>query len=112
MISSVEKIAFSAVATGGTLAEIDVSDAFQVAIAIDIDSAAGAGTNTAYVVPFEDQELGTSAEHIRTTNNFSTNTGIFWLGDRETATAEPAFENVFSKIRPVSRRHSRRGLVA
>lgn len=98
-------ISFSAVADGGTVADVDVSDADQVAVVVDIDSIAGAfGTATFYVVPLADQALGretVAGEHIR--KSAGANAAGTWIcGLRDTAIMEPAFENVYKKIRIIA----------
>jgi len=103
MRMDVEKIAFTTVANGGTVAEIDVSDAFQVGFAVDLDSVAGAfGTATFFALPLEDQAIGaltiTGNEHIRKTADMGA-VGMAFLGQRGTAVAEIAFENIYKKIR-------------
>jgi hypothetical protein len=109
MISSVEKIIFNAIADQGTLAEIDVVDAYQVAVLVDIDSHAGTATNTIIgVLPVEDQVLGNmvgatpSGDQIRKTRDLTNTTGVFYLDRHDTAIAEPAFENAYRKIRVVA----------
>jgi hypothetical protein len=95
------KIPFANVATGGTLAEFDVGDAYQVAVAVDIDSVAGAfGTATMFVIPLDEAgaELGSSAEHVRQSNAAGA-VGVFLLGKKGSAEAEVAFENAYRKIR-------------
>lgn len=97
-----DKFAFAAIAQGGTLAEFDASDVFQVALVVDVDSVAGAPTNfRAVAIPVADQALGSVAEHIRKTADL-TAAGIAFLGTRSTAVAEPAFENVYPKIRVIA----------
>jgi len=99
MRAEVEKLSFAAVGQGGVLADIDTSGDFQIAFAIDVDSIAGTPTNVrAVAVPLEDQILGSAAEHLRKTADI-TAAGVFLLGNRGTAIAEPAMENVYKKIR-------------
>lgn len=96
------KQAFTAAVDGATLADIDVSDAYEVAIIVDIDSQAGTQTNTTiFAVPFVDQELGivTGGQNIRKTIDIVAGTGIFYLDRHDTAIVDPAFENVFQRIR-------------
>ena len=103
MIASIEKIAFTAVAAGATIADIDVSDAFQVGVAIDIDSIAGTPTSArAVAIALNGAEvLGSATEHIRKTADI-TAAGTAFLGQRGTAVGEVAFENVYSKIRVIA----------
>ena len=97
-----EKRAFAAIAQGGTLAEFDASDVFQAAVIVDVDSVAGAPTNfRAVAIPVADQALGSATEHIRKTADL-TAAGIALLAQRGTAIAEPAFENVYPKIRIIA----------
>ena len=105
MISSVEKITFSTMADEGVLAEIDVVDAYQIAVLVGIDSHAGTATNTIiWVAPMEDQLLGlvTGGNNIRKTIDLTNTTGVFYLDRHDTAIAEPAFENAYRKIRVIA----------
>ena len=97
-----DKVAFAAIAQGGTLAEFNASDVFQVALIVDVDSVSGTPTNfRAVAIPVVDQALGSAAEHIRKTADM-TAAGIALLAQRGTAIAEPAFENVYPKIRVIA----------
>ncbi len=105
MRADVEKIAFSAVATGGTVVEIDTRDAFQAGFAVDLDSVAGTfGTATFIALPVEDQPVGSAAitgnEHIRKTADMGA-LGMAFLGQHGATVAEVAFENVYRKVRIV-----------
>lgn len=102
MRMDVEKWPFTTIAAGGTIADVDCGDCFQVGFVIDVDSVAGAPTNfRAVAIPLVDQALGSATEHLRKTADM-TAAGIAILGNRSTAIAEPALENVYPKIRVIA----------
>ncbi len=103
MVSNTNKISFSA--QSSILADVDMSDVHQAAIIVDVDSIVGAPTSfELFIVPLEDQELTQDANKaIRRAGGTSgaapAVAGIWMLGYRETTVVEPAFENVYKKIR-------------
>jgi len=102
MRTDVEKRVFSGVAAGGTLAEFQVDDSFQVGFAVDVDSVTGAPTSyRAVAVPYVDQQIGGATEHIRKTADM-TAAGVAFLGQRLTAIGEIAFENVYRTVRVIA----------
>jgi hypothetical protein len=105
MRMDIEKLAFSGVAGGGVLADIDCSDAFQVGFAVDVDSVTGTPTNyRAIAIALQGATpdvLGGATEHIRKTADM-TAPGTAFLGQRGTAVGEVAFENVYQKVRVIA----------
>jgi len=103
MIMHVEKLPFTTVAQGGTVATVNVVDCSQVAFVIDITAIAGAPTNVrAVAIPVDGTDvLGSATEHLRKTAD-ATATGKYILGKRDTAIAEPALENVYRQIRVIA----------
>ena len=87
---------------GGILADLDVSDVYQVAVAVDVDSVTGTPTSyRAIAIGLADQAIGSADEHIRKTVDI-TAPGIYFLGNRGTAVGEIAFENAYIKIRIIA----------
>jgi hypothetical protein len=102
MRTDVHKWPFMAIGQGGVIADVDVGDAFQVGFAIDVDTVAGTPTNfRAVAIPLADQALGTATDHLRKTPDL-TAAGTAILGQRSTAIAEPAIENIYGKIRVIA----------
>lgn len=105
MRSDINKIAFSTVGQGGTIADVEADGLFQIAFVADVSAVAGAPTSFRVVaVPLAADGttvLGSATEHLRKTND-ATATGKFILGKRDTAIAEPAIENVYRKIRLIA----------
>lgn len=97
-----DKIAFTTIGNGGTIADIDAVDVFQVGFVVNVTALVGAPTSFRVIaIPLSDVALGTVADHLRKTGDLTT-TGVAILGNRGAAIAEPAIENVYAKIRLIA----------